>query len=142
MKKLVLFILVCVGLFVCSACSKNEDSQQDQQVTKESLNNTIWGSSGVNGIIAFKGDSISYRVNGKVGYKEKHKGTFTVGNGILKFKLDGETESRTIKVQYSYNQAYTGGKHLLLSTDEVGYDDFPYGECYSWEKTEWNFLFD
>lgn len=64
MKKfLFMFALIFVLTIGLTSCSNNDNDEypKKEQVTTETLDNTIWYSKGVSGIIGFKSNKVAYR---------------------------------------------------------------------------------
>lgn len=145
MKKVLFVLAMIFGLaigFVSCSSSDDDEYPKTEQVSIESLNNTIWYSDGVSGIIGFKDGKVAYRTyNSLGGFQPKHVGTYSVKNGILSINLDGETEVMTVKVSF-YTKSKYSERHLLLSMNEQIYEEFPFGECSVNGNDEWKYLFD
>lgn len=144
MKKfLFVFALIFVLTIGLTSCSSNDDEYpKKEQVTTETLDNTIWYSKGVNGIIGFKSNKVAYRTyNSFGGFNPKHIGTYSVKDGILSIKLDGETEVKTFDVLFNTKSEYSE-RLLFISLDKEIYEDFPYGECYVEDNNQWKYLFE
>lgn len=145
MKKfLFMFALIFVLTIGLTSCSSNDDDEypKKEQVTTKTLDNTIWYSKGVSGIIGFKSNKVAYRTyNSFGGFNSKHTGTYSVKDGILSIKLDGETEVKTFDVLFNTKSEYSE-RLLFISLDKEIYEDFPYGECYVEDNNQWKYLFE
>ena len=145
MKKLLfVFALIFASMIVLTSCSNDNTDEypKNEQVTAEMLDNTIWYSKGVSGIIGFKSNKVAYRTyNSFGGFNSKHTGTYFVKDGILSIKLDGETEIKTFDVLFNTESKYSE-RHLFISLNKEIYEDFPYGECYVEDNNQWKYLFE